>query len=299
MNEDNTTMIFKNEGDEYTRFKLFVSRGKNIESYTLSGVQKVGRPHPNSQPEISIADPCVSRNHGFFETRDGRVTYTANETTNGIYLNKKKLEAGQRVDLRDGDELTIPINSEGDGGSLMMVCAFSESRIALWDSFMEARYDVLTGLLNRRTFEEQYKKRIQDKSIGSMSLFILDIDNFKGINDRFGHSSGDEALKKLANEIKKICLGGELAGRWGGDEFVGVIESEPYKAVKILNDLNRELEEISKDLGYKLSVSAGVCRIYNKRESDTLEHLLNNADKALYHAKYEGKGRIFEYHPQG
>lgn len=297
MNSDKTTMIFKNAGDEYTSFKLFISRGKDIESYTLAGLQRVGRPHPHNQPEIPIPDPCVSREHGFFDTRDGISTYTASETTNGIYLNKRKLLPGECVSLKDGDELTIPVNSQGDAGSLMMICAFSESRIALWDSFMEARYDVLTGLLNRRTFEEQYERKVKSASISSMSLFILDIDDFKGINDRFGHSSGDETLKKLADELKLICHEG-CAGRWGGDEFVGVINEEPYRTVEILNDLNKRLKAKQKDLGYVISISAGVCRIYNKRESDTLEHLLNNADKALYHAKYEGKARIFEYQPK-
>lgn len=166
----------------------------------------------------------------------------------------------------------------------------------------QSRTDVLTGLLNKEAFKqgvlECWEK--QGKTQGSVMVFI-DIDNFKQLNDSLGHQSGDEALKKTADIIKKNFREGDLIGRFGGDEFVAFIPGITLKdflkrAEKLRKDLRMEFHDITG--GKKVCVSASIGFTHYEDGASSYEELLEEADKALYSAKEQGKDRYVMYHDQ-
>ena len=122
-------------------------------------------------------------------------------------------------------------------------------------------------------------------------MFIFDIDNFKMINDTFGHTKGDEFLKKFANELSKAFRAGDIVGRLGGDEFMVFSptltnkENIEKKALELVDLFNWTIEEEDKKV--KMSVSIGVS-VYPK-DGNSYEELYKAADKALYYVKKRDK----------
>ena len=162
--------------------------------------------------------------------------------------------------------------------------------------------DYLTGLLNRRGFEDsinlainQHNSNISNLTprrgfiVKSVSLIAIDIDNFKKLNDKYGHPEGDKILKHLAAHVKSHTRKTDLIGRWGGEEIlIGLIGA----------DLNSTYELAEKMLamlivsGYEPSYtfSAGVASL--NEEINTFQKLYECADKALYEAKKSGRNRV-------
>jgi diguanylate cyclase (GGDEF)-like protein len=120
------------------------------------------------------------------------------------------------------------------------------------------------------------------------SLLILDIDDFKKINDELGHLAGDIALRKVARAIKKGTRKGDIAIRWGGEEFLLLL---PYTAdpLPIGEKIRKLINAVSIDGYGPLSVSIGATTY---REGDTIDSMLQRADSALYSAKMKGKNRV-------
>ncbi len=130
------------------------------------------------------------------------------------------------------------------------------------------------------------------------ALLIVDVDNFKGINDTFGHVSGDMVLAQLAGELKSIFRKNDIVGRIGGDEFFVLMKNYGQRAIitgkakEILTKFNRKYTRDSSTV--QLSASVGIA-IYDERSS-SFDSLYRNADIALYQAKNAGKNtyRYFE-----
>lgn len=156
----------------------------------------------------------------------------------------------------------------------------------------EAKRDSLTGLLNRRSFDTVVDDFIAKKPGGQEgALFLIDMDNFKQVNDTLGHPVGDEALKILAGCMRIVLPGGYL-GRYGGDEFIAFIHGTiTEKDILLLgNELCEKMNrEISGELNKaQLSVSVGIATSKGVRE---YSELYMNADKALYYAKEHGRNQ--------
>lgn len=158
----------------------------------------------------------------------------------------------------------------------------------------EAKYDKLTGLYNRNGFEKCVNEFLmQDKPCGV--LLLLDLDNFKKINDSEGHPEGDRVLQKLALCLKRVFRRDDSIGRLGGDEFIVLIQNELPKEI-LEYKLNRVLEEVRTMLGsyrekYGASVSIGAVPADGSVKS--YDALYKYADAALYIAKYMGKNRFY------
>ncbi|HEX6978640.1 MAG TPA: diguanylate cyclase [Alphaproteobacteria bacterium] len=157
-----------------------------------------------------------------------------------------------------------------------------------------ARTDAMTGLLNRRSFVEELARRLaQAKRTGRRgALLYVDLDNFKPINDRFGHQRGDEALKFVAARLASGSRAGDLVARLGGDEFALWLEETDEagavaKAKKLLA-LNGELATFSGDAARPLSLSIGI--VVHAGGDDGPEALIARADAAMYRVKHAGKG---------
>ncbi len=157
--------------------------------------------------------------------------------------------------------------------------------------------DALTGLLNRGALEQSVDDRLvqaKGKSCCGVLLFI-DLDNFKEVNDTLGHNAGDDAIRYVADFIKAMIRPSDIAGRYGGDEFIIWLEASNVAAgSKRANELIAAMPAIRKKLGntnLKLSASVGICACENI-ENRSFEHLANLADAALYNVKKSGKGSI-------
>lgn len=150
----------------------------------------------------------------------------------------------------------------------------------------KAEYDQLTGILNRRAFDQICTTSAQKKM--PIALLLIDLDNFKSINDSYGHSGGDTALKVLAKALKEAFRANDYIARIGGDEFAAILPEFLYNEAEIIKQkiasVNKKLENNAEGIK-KLSVSVGVAF----SETGFSEKLFNNADAALYAVKENGK----------
>jgi diguanylate cyclase (GGDEF)-like protein/PAS domain S-box-containing protein len=156
-----------------------------------------------------------------------------------------------------------------------------------------SRTDTLTGLLNRRAFTTELDSRINRPDSGTAgSLFYVDLDNFKPVNDILGHQKGDEALIAVAEMLVRSTRPGDLVARLGGDEFALWLdrtddEAAKQRAMDLLDGASC-LEPFSGDPAKPLGVSIGVAVSYPCMMED-LEGLMARADAAMYDVKHNGK----------
>lgn len=153
----------------------------------------------------------------------------------------------------------------------------------------QANYDALTKLSNRFNMRTILQKSIEEKDSSSqLWIAMLDIDNFKKINDKYGHAAGDRVLVKLAEIMKKICKDCAIS-RWGGEEFLICGKNDPKN---ILESLVKEVErtpvkEDCGDIHFTISVGAS-----NYAPGDRYDTWIIRADKLLYKAKENGKNQV-------
>jgi diguanylate cyclase (GGDEF)-like protein len=152
----------------------------------------------------------------------------------------------------------------------------------------EAETDALTGLYNRRTLS-----RFLDAMSHGDAVVLIDLDHFKGVNDRLGHAAGDETLSLLATAMKQVVRDGDCVSRYGGEEFVLVLkEASERGALSMLKRLSTLWNEFAPPTTY----SAGVA-VYDPGESPAI--VLARADAALYRAKTNGRDRVEVSHNDG
>lgn len=156
-----------------------------------------------------------------------------------------------------------------------------------------ANTDALTGAYNRRylyNFAEQYLKIVKREN-KDLSLLLLDLDDFKIINDTFGHEMGDHVIKELVSISKNSIRQNDLIVRFGGDEFIILlpntsIEQARVVAFKIMNQINKS----NKNRDFSFTISVGISH-YQKGDS-SIDNLISRADDSLYEAKRVGKNCI-------
>lgn len=154
--------------------------------------------------------------------------------------------------------------------------------------------DALTNLYNRRYYEKRLSGEIQraKRYESTLSLVILDLDDFKRYNDAYGHSKGDEALRALSKFIKSQLRETDVACRYGGDEFVLLLLEISKKDAWAVTDRIRNWVE-NNFAESKMTVSAGICTYPN--DAAQLDEIFNFADHALYFSKSLGKNKISLY----
>ncbi|MEL7107744.1 MAG: EAL domain-containing protein [Pseudomonadota bacterium] len=160
-------------------------------------------------------------------------------------------------------------------------------------------YDSLTGLLNRTSFNEAVKAHLNSeiRSTSESALIWIDLDNFKWINDTFGHRGGDDVLKLVATRLEYLCEPMDLLSRYGGDEFALLI-SRPLNGSRLLKFVEDVTEALQKPFHYsntdvQCGASVGVRRIETR--STDVAVLMKEADLALFAAKSSGRGVWKEY----
>lgn len=156
---------------------------------------------------------------------------------------------------------------------------------------MAAIIDGLTGLYNRKEIQGQIEKALADVKREQFSLVMLDIDNFKQVNDTYGHQEGDSVIVALANILRNRRTGlMQSSGRWGGEEFMVLLRGTDSSSAAYIADLMRECFANTSFPGIRpQTVSLGVTQA---REDDTVDSLCTRVDMALYRAKQNGKNRV-------
>ncbi|GAV25381.1 GGDEF domain-containing protein [Carboxydothermus islandicus] len=154
---------------------------------------------------------------------------------------------------------------------------------------VQANTDALTGLFNRNYFNKMLNKI---KTKGPISLLLIDLDNFKNINDLYGHLAGDAVLQKVAEILKNVTRKVDIIVRWGGDEFAVVLwETEEQEALNIAQRIKTRIEDYDFAFGQsrvKISVSIGIASMKEDVLNDK-DQLFKTADEALYLAKGKKK----------
>ncbi|MDZ7790417.1 MAG: GGDEF domain-containing protein [Xanthomonadales bacterium] len=159
-------------------------------------------------------------------------------------------------------------------------------------SVQQAEMDFLTGLWNRRKFEEKADELLKKAARYDqpLSLMLLDVDHFKSINDRFGHLHGDEVLKAIAEHLRNTVRGVDVVARWGGEEFIMLApETGPEEASMLAERICSETRKLSFGELDSVTISIGVTQV---GRDEPLDHAVERADAALYRAKGEGRDRV-------
>lgn len=151
--------------------------------------------------------------------------------------------------------------------------------------------DHLTGLLNRRSFDQVLEQEMaRSERFGHpLSLLLIDIDDFKGVNDTFGHVHGDEVIKRIAQSIKMHVRDVDFVGRLGGDEFVVLlIETDKHYSLQVADRMRIEVSKVVNEAENVVSISIG----HAQYAGESLSAFLVRADQALYKAKEAGKNKV-------
>lgn len=250
------------------------------------------------------ADEYVGRD---FETliADAREKALLSETE-AEYLVSEVRQGGNgkiTVGLPDGRQCELKINTKAGHSVLMLEDITERVRDAERINFM-ARYDGLTQLINRSFFSEQVESQLKHRRMmenhDPVQMMIVDIDDFKHINDTLGHPMGDALLVAAARRISAIFPNDVLICRFGGDEFT-IFRSGKVDEMQAEDDANAVLAalRVPFDLrGEVFSINASVGVALSDGAECTLEALLVRADLALYRAKADGKGQYCLFHEE-
>ncbi len=258
-----------------TKGKYSYSKGRifdDIEEKTFKYISKVQKP-------ISIANPA---NEYMFKDVEGIESFDFNIislplSTKGKFLGALNIYFSRKPD----DELTdfLKLFTELSSSSIMNSIAYKSLET-------ESITDELTALYNRRSFEKEIAKQIEECSSKEIpiSVMMVDIDNFKEYNDLKGHQKGDNVLSdigKALTSFKDIT-----AFRYGGEEFTLILpKSEPKDALEAAEDIRKKIES-----SCRVTVSIGLATCLNS--SCPASAMVGEADSALYKAKKAGKNRV-------
>lgn len=166
---------------------------------------------------------------------------------------------------------------------LLMILAVNHSR----RYFRElANRDGLTGLFNHRFFQGELRGLVNEKRIRDVSLVMIDLDDFKKCNDKYGHQAGDEILRQVSNILLANIRSTDVAARYGGEEFALILPGVGLKGA--LGVAERIRRSVKAECG--ITVSLGVSSF--PQYASTIEDLIRSADRALYKAKSKGKDLV-------
>ena len=244
--------------------------------------------------DIHINQEMVSRRHARV-LRDGSGNFAIADlgSKNGTRVNDRELSSGEAFPLRDGDLIRI--------GDVIFKFLAEGSFENVFHAEMKnlASVDDLTKVYNKKSImgslEEGFKVA---KIMGDpFSIIIFDIDDFKSINDQFGHAAGDYVLSEIPKALKGVTRQHDHIGRFGGDEFLIVLRNTSLpNACRIAERIKSKVEKRvfrHEDDKFHLTVSLGVASADSSTES--AETLFKAADKANYNAKREGGNRVSAY----
>lgn len=249
--------------------------GKHCQDGTLNHIDDEGRPLCTVGCPLFIAmdDGVQHHGHVFLQHKDGyRIP---------VHVNIFPVELrGKIIGAIEMFAQESPVTYDGD-----LVEKLSNM----------AMYDALTQLANRRYLQSFLKYKLEEyKRFGNLfAVLFADIDDFREFNNNYGHVVGDNVLKNIAKTVKFNMRRGDLIGRWGGEEFVGIYslvkeEDVPLIAEKFHSLVSNTMITAQKEQLY-VSVSVGITLV---QKSDTSTSIINRADSLMYEAKKAGKNQV-------
>ena len=206
----------------------------------------------------------------------------------------RKLVDGLLGATRAMEERTNNLEDELQSSSQQIV----ELKTQLEDVRKESRIDQLTGIANRKAFDVELQKSHEDavETGAALTLLMCDIDYFKTFNDTWGHQTGDQVLRLVANCLSENVKGRDTAARYGGEEFAVILRQTALDNAVHLADQIRSTVESKKlvkkstgDILGRLTISIGVAQLTRQ---DSAETLVQRADTCLYRAKHTGRNRV-------
>jgi len=275
-------------GDRHPYLVIYIGNDSGSRYRLNNGLTTIGR---SPKADISIADDRISRIHCVIERMDRTITIEDKGSTNGTYVDARKIS---RARLLAGAPLQL-------GHTIMKIEYKTEAEIRSEKRLLQrACLDALTGIFNRHHFnklasmEMAYATR-HKRPIG---VVLMDIDNFKHVNDTYGHQSGDLVLAQLANTVIENKRTEDLFGRYGGDEFIflprGKISKESMQVhCERIRKAIEGFEFCFEDICVRITISLGF-HLTKAAGGDTgkiLSDLIAKADQALYLAKERGRNR--------
>jgi len=220
----------------------------------------------------------------------------------------KKLPSGYTCMLsnRHGRELHVEItvtpiedDMQGQIGTTVVLKDVTEKKRQSDMIWRQAHFDELTGLANRTMFRDQLQAATHRASAQEqpMALLLLDLDNFKEVNDTLGHAQGDELLKEVARRIQTCVRKGDMVARLGGDEFGIILPgfTEPGPIALLATRINEELTKPLPLGEAMLHTHASIGIAVYPRDTQDIDDLMKCADQAMYAAKAEGRNRFAHF----
>ena len=199
-----------------------------------------------------------------------------------------------------GAEQIVPVETpEQKVSRLEAKVAELETRLKIAEA--NAATDTLTGLPNRRVLEMELEKKLAlvRREGGRAAIAMFDLDNFKAVNDKYGHQQGDETLKGFAQRALDHTRGTDSLGRWGGEEFLAVFSVPEEMSLEMVEShILGRYHEMLKDLNrtgnenefIQQTVSVG-CVVVDQEDTSSIGDVIVAADIELYHSKTSGKNQ--------
>ncbi len=247
----------------------------------------VGREPPAA---VNLSDDTISRKHARIY-REGDDVYVADlGSRNGTFVNERRIDAAVR--LEDGDYVRFGSRTIA---KFSIVDEFEAE--ALRTIFELTLRDPLTGLYNRRYFDERLRSELSfvERHSTPLALLMIDIDHFKHVNDKYGHQVGDRVLKTVADGIRSVMRPEDVLARFGGEEFVVLARGISLNGAAALAErIRRHIEGLTlavNNRDVRVSVSIGVVSAVPGADRSA-EALVVSADEALYRAKRSGRNRV-------
>lgn len=239
---------------------------------------------------IRVVDDGVSRNHARIRHDSGGLYVDDMDSRNGTFVNGAKIAS--TTALREGDKIQV-------GRNTVLRFAYHDD---LDESFHEnlvssALRDPLTKLFNKRYLLDRLDSELKfaRRHNTPVSLLMLDLDHFKRINDTQGHLAGDAVLMNLATVLTKAVRNEDVVARFGGEELAIILRAIPMDPAAMLAERLRKLVEqtVTSHGGHpiKATVSIGAAG-FPSTPAETVEQLMEAADRALYKAKHAGRNRV-------
>jgi two-component system, cell cycle response regulator len=277
------------EGPSKSRACLVVITGAAAgQMFTITAGEAIIGRSPTAA--ICVTDDGVSRNHARIRHDSNGLFVDDMESRNGTFVNGTRINGS--TELREGDKIQV-------GRTTVLRFAYHDE---LDESFHEnlvssALRDPLTKLFNKRYLLDRLDSELKfARRHGTpLTLLMLDMDHFKKINDTQGHLAGDAVLVNIANALLKAVRNEDVVARFGGEELAIILRAIPMEPAVLLAERLRKLVEqtVTKHQHHELKATCSIGLAgYPSTPVETVEQLMEAADKALYRAKDEGRNRV-------
>lgn len=272
--------------------------------YIIEDFKFVIKATNGTEESIKLTKDCskyISKNRTFI--LNSRIPIVE-DVENGIYIHSR-----MGVPIKVGEKFIGYIvvdhthyNFLTEFHEIFLSSIASQIAIALENSILykkiekAARYDALIGIYNRKTFYEVVEKRTLEDKFKKYAIVMIDLDNFKNINDSLGHQFGDKVLVETANIIRNGLQPQDIIARYGGEEIILYIDCGYDKYKNVYEKVEEIRKSIANNIVTKDSISISITASFGigfyPEDGEKLEKVINSADIELYKSKDEGKNKI-------